>query len=137
MKKKIPESETVRTPAVFEAALPAIKPEALKHKRRLTLDVVSVSRLWDVLMQCDGELTAIEMPSKFTETGKSEAWCVEITDIVRSEQYMLICNAVLAGALKRAGAPLTGRYFAVRVGEIKAGKRYRETEVVELERINE
>jgi len=137
MPKKIPESETVRTPAVFEAAHPAIKPEALKHKRLLTLDVISISRLGEVLMQCDGELTAVEMPSKFAENGKSQAWTIDVTDIVRSERYMLVCNAVLASSLRRAGEPLTGRYFAVRVGEFKAGKRYRETEVVELERIND
>ena len=137
MKKKIPEPETVRTPAVFEAALPAIKLESLKHKRLLTLSVIGISRLGEVLMQCDGELTAVEMPSKFTENGKSQAWTIDITDIVRCERYQLVCNAVLASSLRRAGEPLTGRYFAVRVGEIVAGKRYRATDVVELERVNE
>ena len=115
--------------------LPAIQVDSLKPKRRLTLDVVSISKIGELLMCCQGELQAASLPSKYAKDGKADAVTVDVLDLLRNEPYTLVCNAILASSLKRAGEPLTGRYFAVRVGEQEAGKRYRRTEVIELERV--
>jgi hypothetical protein len=58
---------------------------------------------------------------------------VDVMDVLTGQNWCLICNAVLASAFRRAGEPLAGRYFAIRAGEIVAGKRYRKIDVVELE----
>ena len=58
-----------------------------------------------------------------------------IRDVVTNDQYLLICNSLIVSALRRAGAPLAGKFFAMKSGEIKAGKRYRQVEVYELEQV--
>ena len=137
MPKKTQEPVTVPAPDMFATeTLPAIRMESLKTKRRLTLDVVSISKLGELVMMCQGELQVSSLPSKFAKDGKAEAYLIDVFDVVRSIEYTLVCNAVLASSLKRAGEPLQGRYFAVRVGEVEAGKRYRKTDVVELERVD-
>ena len=62
-----------------------------------------------------------------------KTWVVEITDVVRSTPWLLICNSLIKSAFERAGTPLAGRYFAIRAGDIVAGKRYRHVDIVELE----
>ena len=126
-------------PAMTE--LMANKPVALakttqfKAKKKLTLDVQSISKVKELLCQCTSELYLEEMPSKYAENGKAQAYCVDVVDLLRSEEFMLICNAILARSLQRAGEPLTGRYFAIQVGDIAAGKTYRKVDVVELDRV--
>lgn len=133
-KKKGVVSET--TPSVFgESRLPAMRPESFKPGRKLTLDLISISKLEEVIIGAQGELTVTELPSKFTENGKANAWTLDAFNVMTGEEFMLACNTVLASALRRAGEPLTGRYFAIRVGEIKPGKRYRTVEVVEVFRV--
>lgn len=111
----------------------AVRADALKAKRKLTLDATSITRLGQVVCRIDGELETIEMPPQTKGGPVSHAAAVPIFDLVRTESYLLICNSLIVSALQRAGAPLTGRYFAMRAGEIKAGKRYRSVEVIELE----
>ena len=117
-------------------ALPPLRMDELRAVRKLTLDVVSISKVGQVVALVQGELTEQVMPSKFHPDGKAPAWCLDIYDVTRQNSYILVCNTVLASALQRAGGPrpLTGRYFAIRCGEIEAGKRYRHVDVVELER---
>jgi hypothetical protein len=104
-----------------------------RKKRSLTLEVRSISKMAYVIFRCDGELVTSEMPSKFSKTGKAEAISVDVTDATTGEQFTLVLNAVAASALKRAGAPLVGRHFEISVGGEHEGKRYRDTEVNELE----
>lgn len=113
--------------------LPAVRPENLKPVKRLTLDVVSLSKLGEVIALMQSELMTSEFPSKFHPSGKAMAYSINIYDVVRGSTYTLICNSILASVLSRDSQPLEGRYFAIRVGEIVAGKRYRRTDVVELE----
>jgi len=111
----------------------AVRPQDLKQKRRLTLDAISASRLKEAVVQVRSELTTVKMTSAFNAGEKVDCAAVEVWDAIRKGEWLLICNTVLAQALQRAGSPLTGRWFAVRVGDIVAGKTYRKTEVVELE----
>lgn len=111
----------------------AVRPESLQLKRKLTLDATSIARLKQVICRIDGELEVIEMPPAAKGAAPGQAVGVPITDVVTQTQYLLICNSLIVSALRRAGEPLTGKYFALRAGEIKAGKRYRHVDVMELE----
>ena len=136
MPKKLPEPPAEAAPEV--AHKPVVSDHTMDHmrtKRRLTLDVVSITKLGEIVMCCRGELQFTELPSKFSESGRAMAWTIDVMDCIRGEEYTLACNAVLASSLQRAGQPLTGRYFSVHVGESMAGKRYRRTDVVELEKV--
>jgi len=123
--------------ALFDAITAlAVSMDDLRVKKRLTLEATSMTRLGSAVLQIDGELEEIEMPSKGNPPKPQKAWAIAATDVVRGECYMVILNVVLVSAFRRAGAPLTGRYFAIRAGEVKAGKHYRSFEVVELERVS-
>jgi hypothetical protein len=110
-----------------------VKPETLNVKRRLTMDATSIARLKQVICRVDGEFESIEMPPAAKGAEPGAAVAVPITDVVNNVQYLLICNSLIVSALQRATPPLTGRYFAIKSGEIKAGKRYRQVEIFELE----
>lgn len=116
-----------------KSTVPAVQ-DKLKRKRRLTVDVTNLQKLGQVLCMTQSELYVKELPSQFHPSGKSPAYCVDIVNLHGGEELMLVCNTVLASALQRAGEPLAGRYFAMRCGEVVAGKRYRRVDVVELER---
>lgn len=105
----------------------------LKKKRRLTLDVTNIQKLGQIVCCTRSGLYTKELPSTFDPSGKALAYCVDITDVVTGDEFMLACNTVLRSAFMRAGEPLEGRYFAIRCGEQVAGKRYRRVDVVELE----
>lgn len=138
-----------------QAPAPSTAPK-FTRKRRITLDVTNLQKLGAVVACMQSELYEKELPSKFHPSGKAISTCVDIVNVHTGEEYMLACNTVLASALRRAcmggipqngGSPdaafepgvvrmipLTGRYFAMRCGEVEAGKRYRRVDVVELER---
>lgn len=108
-------------------------PAGMRRKRSLTLEVKSITKMGYVIFTCQGELVTSEMPSKFSKTGKAEATSVDVTDRTTGEAFTLVLNAVATSALRRAGTPLAGRHFEVSVGSQAEGKRYRDTEVNELE----
>ena len=107
--------------------------------RRMTQEVTSIGKLCndapdnEVVFMCNSELTEGELPSKFAKNGKAPAILVDVVMHESEEEYTVACNAVLASSLKRAGAPLKGRWFAVSVGSQVEGRRYRDTVVEELE----
>jgi hypothetical protein len=111
----------------------AVKPDTLNVKRRLTMDATSIARLKHVICRIDGEFESIEMPPAAKGADPGAAVAVPITDLVNNVQYLLICNSLIVSALQRAVPPLVGRYFAIKAGEIKAGKRYRQVDIFELE----
>ena len=111
----------------------AVRTDKLKPMRRLTLDATSLVRLGEVICQATGELELIDMPGNGKNGEKSQAWAVPIYDVVHGTNYLLIANAQIVSGLRRAGEPLAGKYFAMRAGEIKAGKRFRQCDVILLE----
>jgi hypothetical protein len=131
MKKKA----TPQSNSTNEQEVPTVPPHVhhgFRPKRKLTLEVRSVSKLGYAVFTCNGELQMSLMPSKFHPEGKAEAISVDVTDAVTDEQYTLVLNSISASALQRAGA-LLGRHFEITVGAEHEGKRYRDTEVTELE----
>lgn len=111
----------------------AIRPETLTLKRKLTLDATSISRTKQMLCRIDGEFEQIDMPPIAQGAPPSKATAIPITDILTKEAFLLICNSLIVSALKRAGEPLTGKYFAMQDKGIKPGKRYRDVEIMELQ----
>lgn len=109
------------------------RPRGLRVKRCLTQEVRSISSLGTCIFTCQGELITSDMPSQFSPTGRAEAISVDVTDRVSGDSFTLVLNTVAASSLKRAGTPLTGRSFEISVGDTQNGKRYRHTEVNELE----
>ena len=123
-------------PDYFQAtSAVAVRMDQLKSVRPLTMEATSISRLGAVVCQTLSELRMDLMPGFDAVRTPVKTPTVDITDVQTGESYTLICNALLASAFQRAGEPLAGRYFAIRSGDIVAGKRYRQVEVVELERV--
>jgi len=113
--------------------LPAAQPPNLTLKRRLTMDATSIKNLQEVVARTDSELYTLMMPGFDAARTPVKTWVVEITDLVQSTPWLLICNSLIRSAFERAGTPLVGRYFALRSGDIVAGKRYRHVDIIELE----
>ena len=120
---------------VKTSALSVPRPTQVVTKKRLTLDVMSIQKLGELLCQMTSELYIQVMPSKFHPEGKAEALCVDVIDLLRGEEYMLVCNSILARSLQRVEGPITGRYFAIQCGDIVAGKTYRRVDAREVELI--
>lgn len=129
-----PPANGVTTPFMQDQQALSTVSGKLTRKRRLTVDVTNISKLGELLALTQSDLYTRELPSTFHPSGKATVYCVDVVNVLTGEEYMLACNTVLASALQRAGTPLAGRYFAIRCGEIVAGKRYRRVDVVELER---
>lgn len=105
----------------------------LKPKRRLTLDATSIARLKEIVCRVDGEFEEIR-----TQLGRALA--IPITDCVDNASYLMICNAQLVSGIERSRervgdkpGTIVGKYFAIKAGEIVAGKRFRRVEVWEVE----
>lgn len=120
----------------FPQTLPAkvARPEDFKAVKRLTRDLNTMTRLGQLIMCAESELYTIDMPDPGNPNQTRPVTAIDILDCLRGDQITLICGAVLHSTLKRDGAPLKDRYFAVRQGEMVPGKRYYRVEVVEIER---
>jgi hypothetical protein len=133
----MPRNKRLPTEEEFDQSLatpPAFLPlNGFRRKRKLTLEVRSISKLQHLIFRCDSELAVTELPSKYSQTGKAEATTLDVTDMLTSEQFTCVLNAVSASSLKRAGSPLVGRFFEIEVGEEHQDRRYRDTQVTELE----
>ena len=97
------------------------------------MDATSIKNLQEVVARTDSELYTLMMPGFDAARTPVKTWVVEITDVLQGTPWLLVCNALIRSAFERAGTPLAGRYFAIRSGDIVAGKRYRHIEIIELE----
>jgi hypothetical protein len=119
--------------SITQTTAVSLRPEQLKLKRKLTMDATSIARLGQLVCRIYGEFETIEMGGPNKDGFIPTAQAIPIFDVVRQEEYLLVCNALIVSAFKRAVPPLIGRYFALRSGEIVTGKRYRHVDVMELE----
>lgn len=106
-------------------------------KKKLTVSIVSIARQKELVMEARSEIREQPMPVAGLDNEHSSAYVIDGLNLMTGEEILLILNAVMLSALKRAGGELTGRYFSFRAGEIKDGKRYRLVDVIELERVTE
>jgi hypothetical protein len=132
----IPAKDNQDAVALFqEKKALTITADKMKEVRKLTMDATSLPRLGQVICQTLSELYEVPMPSMADKAATTMTPVIDILDVVSGQAYLLICNALVKSAFVRAGAPLAGRYFAMRAGDIVAGKRYRKCDVWELERV--
>lgn len=107
--------------------------ERFSVSRRLTRPMISIGRKGMLAVAIMSEMYERDIPvAGKTELGQKTT-LVEVTDLETGEESTLICNALIKSALERAVAPIAGRFFAMRAGEIRDGKRYRDVDVVELQ----
>jgi hypothetical protein len=138
MKQQKPETETAPAStsalATFgDGVKNVLDPSQFKRVRRLTRDVTTITRLGQAIVQCQSELYTIDMDDPANPAQKRPVPACDVLDCLTGTEMVLICGAVLTSAWRRFGEPLTGNYFAIKCGEIAAGKRYRNTEVIFLE----
>jgi len=136
MKKKAEEVPVPYGPSPFEKSL--VKRDLSSNYKAVstvTRDVMTLTKLGEAIILCQSEVYHIEMDSAYTPGEKHPVACVDVFDPVRGMEFILACNAILASSFARFNGNLKGMYFAVRLGELVQGKRYRKTDVVVLERV--
>lgn len=122
----------IRSLPIGHPIQPPTRPK-LKVKRVLTLPLISMAHR-DILV-C--QILEEPKPADF-ELGPSvekPPLLVRILDLDTMTQALLICSALVISAFERAGGLLTGRYFALKSGEIRNGKmfNYRDIQTSEME----
>lgn len=136
MNKKEEEGTAVSAPSPFEKSIAKRDlPKNYKAVSTVTRDVMTLTKLGEAIVLCQSEVYPIHMDSVYTPGDKHPVACVDCFDPIRGVEFTLACNAVLASSFSRFNGSLKGMYFAIRVGEMVAGKRYRKTDVVVLERV--
>lgn len=136
MKKKEEDAPVSAGPSPFEQSITKRDlPTNYKAVSTVTRDVMTLTKLGEAIILCQSEVYPIQMKSVYTSNEMHPVACVDCFDPVRGMEFTLACNAVLASSFNRFNGSLKGMYFALRVGEIVEGKRYRKTDVVVLERI--
>jgi len=106
--------------------------ERFKVSRRLTRSLWALAHTRELAFQAQGEMYQAELAITSKVTADPLTWVLNVVNLETGEEGMLICSAVLRAALTRDSLPLNGRYFAVRAGIIREGKRYRDVDLVEL-----
>jgi len=117
---------------LIEAGVVTVNPAELRMVARITRDAITLQKLGDCVLRMDGEVFTIPMSSAFTPGQYHDVACVEVTDVIHGQCYVLMCGTVLASTLRRQANPLEGRLFAMRPLGIRPGKRYRDVQVVEV-----
>lgn len=112
-----------------------MRADEFKAVKRLTMDVTSIARMGEAIIQVQSEIIMIPMPSPSDPGEKRDVPCLQVLDCLRGEQYVLILSAVMYSTFHRWNGSIMGQYFAIRAGEIVAGKRYRKVEIISLERV--
>lgn len=128
---------------------------AINFKRQLTRTLVAMAHRSQLLIQFTGEMYVLDLPSTGRAEATSPAFVVDGIDLETGEEISLVCNVVIVSSLQRAGYSvvssrepnenkvmvthytpgrvLLGGQFAMRSGAIKAGKAYRDIQVVEVQ----
>ena len=134
--KEKQEAGSSHEPAYFEQSQEiAIRPEQLKSKAVLTLEITAIQHLGQLLCVTLSELYTTMIPGFDAAKTPTETYCIDVQDIRTHQSWRLICNAVMASEFKRLEKPVKGRYFALESMPVQPGKRYRPVRIAELERI--
>lgn len=119
---------------VFNREVNGLSPvKSITLKRVMTLPLVAMSHQRELLMRCTSEMYAKNLPTAGRTEGTGEATVIECTDLESGDKILLVCNAMMVGALKDAAPPLIGRCFAFKASTFKEGKKYLVVDVIEVE----
>lgn len=100
--------------------------------RRLTKPILSMAHLKELAVELITEPYEAHIALPTRKEGAGPTKVVDVVNLETGEEGMLILGSLISSAFQRAGSPLKGRFFALRSGTIREGKRYRDVDVVEL-----
>lgn len=106
---------------------------AINFKKSYTRALVAMAHQKELVCEFQTEIYQMDLPTASRDGKPSAANVVDANDLETGEDIILVLNAMMLSALKRAGDRLAGRAFAFRAGAIKADKAYRIVDVVEIE----
>lgn len=119
-----------KTPGQSESQVPA---RSLKVKTELTIPLVSMAHTALLTCRVLGEPYIDEQITALGKDTNTKPTVVLICDLDDNAQKLLVCNAIILSAFRKAGMPITNRIFQLRAGNIREGKNYRDIHVVEME----
>lgn len=132
--KEKQEAGPSQEPAFFEGIQGiAIRPEQLKTKAVLTLEITAIQHLGQLVCVTLSELYTTMIPGFDAAKTPTETYCIDVQDIRTGHPWRLICNAVMASEFRRLEKPIKGRYFALQSMPVQPGKRYRPVRIAELD----
>lgn len=130
-KKPEPTSEAV-TAVTGKPPLPENLPRGYRIARRATAPLISISHEKELAFIVDGEI--VEQDSAMSSTPGGRAMrVVAITRMDTGEEANLVVPTVMESALRRTPGGYVGKAFLVQHIGKRAGKRYNDIEVYELE----
>ena len=124
---------TEKVKSIEQAATQAGKQTYFISKKRLTKPILSITQATTYTVKIVGEMYKKSLPVAGKVGTEVETTMIDVVNMDRNEECSLICNAIIESAFHRCEPPLVGRYFEIHIGEIRAGKRYRDVDIYELE----
>lgn len=116
-----------------ETTNPSAPKRKLVAKQQLTIPLISMAHLPLLLCEALSEPYQDEQIAVMGTDNKSIPTVIKIRDLDDNEVKLLVVNTIIASAFQRAIPPLTGRFFLLKGGTIREGKRYRDINVTEME----
>ena len=140
---------------LFARGVNAISPvKSITLKSVLTKPLVAAAHFKQFLFTAHGDMYVMILPAKGRGAEPTEARVIDGLDVESGQECILMVNAMMAGAMKRAGYavitdnpdpeaetryvpsagnPLKGHSFAFKSGNINEDAGYRHVDVVEVE----
>lgn len=144
MTAKKPASESTAVAKTSDAAAPAIVIPGMGTftvAKQVTLPTLKQNSGDQIVVQIVRAFYAENKSAEQTakDGGSSEIWLTEVIDLTTGNRFKYVVNAILKNELETQ-YPEDGyvdRYFAIKKLEAKEGKRYKEMQVVELQKASE
>ena len=107
--------------------------KSITMKRTLTRNIVSMAHTRELLCTFTSEPYKFKLAVAGRSDTMQDADVADIVNLETGEESMLVLNTVMLSAITRDGKPTSGRSFAFRQGSVRADKKYRVVDVVEVE----
>lgn len=107
--------------------------KSVTFRRLLTPPLVAMAHRRELLFECKSEMYQRSLPGGGRTEKELPATLIDGIDLETGEVITLICNAMMKSAFERATPPLINRAFGLRSGDIKADKKYRIIDVIEID----
>lgn len=141
---------------VFNRQINSIKPvKSITFKRTLTKALVAMAHQMELLFQVTGAAYNLALPVAGRSDKPQDALVIDGVNLETGEEIALVLNEMMVSGFAKAlppdvlstrapdvdfrtfllanSAALIGKAFAMRAGDIKADKRYRVVDVVEVD----
>lgn len=108
----------------------------LKPKQRLTIPLLSMAHLKILTCEVLGEMYTADIVLGIGKEAEGKPTVVKVFDLDTESEGLLICNEIIKSAFIKATDGYVGKFFQLRSGEIRDGKRYRDIDIVLMEEDN-